>query len=40
MTGRSCLAGVVAVALFGADCHEGSYSMENMLRGARAEERR
>jgi hypothetical protein len=26
--------------LFSAECHEGNYSMENMLRGARAEERR
>jgi hypothetical protein len=26
--------------LFAAECHEGNYSMENMLRGARAEERR
>jgi len=26
--------------LFPAECHEGNYSMENMLRGARADERR
>jgi len=26
--------------LFPAECHEGNYSMENMLRGARAEEKR
>jgi hypothetical protein len=26
--------------MFGVDCHEGNYSMENTLRGARAEERR
>lgn len=30
----------IGIRLFGADCHEGNYSMENMLRGARAEERR
>lgn len=30
----------IGIRLFGAECHEGNYSMENMLRGARAEERR
>lgn len=30
----------VDLKLFAAECHEGNYSMENMLRGARAEERR
>jgi hypothetical protein len=30
----------VDIRLFGVECHEGNYSMENMLRGARAEERR
>ncbi|HZT78136.1 MAG TPA: hypothetical protein VFA27_15890 [Vicinamibacterales bacterium] len=29
-----------AAKLFPAECHEGNYSMENMLRGARAEEKR
>jgi hypothetical protein len=28
------------VRLFGVDCHEGNYAIENFLRGARAEERR
>jgi len=28
------------VALFPVECHEGNYSMENMLKGARAEEQR
>ena len=28
------------VALFPVECHEGNYAMENMLKGARAEERR
>jgi hypothetical protein len=28
------------VTLFPVECHEGNYSMENMLKGARAEERR
>ena len=28
------------VALFTVECHEGNYSMENMLKGARAEEER
>jgi hypothetical protein len=28
------------VALFPVECHEGNYSMENMLKGSRAEERR
>jgi len=28
------------VALFPVECHEGNYSMENMLKGTRAEERR
>ena len=26
--------------LFGVECHEGNYAIENFLRGARAEERR
>ena len=28
------------VALFPVECHEGNYSMENMLKGSRAEEQR
>jgi hypothetical protein len=28
------------VRMFGAECHEGNYAIENFLRGARAEERR
>src|SRR6185295_2273691 len=30
----------IAVRMFGVDCHEGNYAIENFLRGARAEERR
>lgn len=30
----------IDVALFPIECHEGNYSMENMLKGARAEEQR
>jgi hypothetical protein len=26
--------------MYGVDCHEGNYAIENFLRGARAEERR
>jgi len=26
--------------LYGVDCHEGNYAIENFLRGARAEEQR
>ncbi len=29
----------IDLRLFAAECHEGNYSLENMLRGARAEER-
>jgi hypothetical protein len=28
------------VKLFSVECHEANYAMENILRGARAEERR
>jgi hypothetical protein len=28
------------IRMFGVDCHEGNYAIENFLRGARAEERR
>jgi hypothetical protein len=30
----------IDVKLFGVDCHEGNYAIENFMRGARAEERR
>jgi hypothetical protein len=30
----------VDIALFSVECHEGNYAIENILRGARAEERR
>jgi hypothetical protein len=28
------------IRLYGVECHEGNYAIENFLRGARAEERR